>query len=143
MLLLACVPLVCGALSFLFPCIWPYSPWSCWPHLQWTNGLQWGTQAKWAWCWTGHCPTWEGNWIPALILALLKPQLRCFCDCTKGNGTLETQGSNSARIKITHPPVPVSENSFPQNIGRNLPPGATAGDKDLSYSVTISVIIFS
>lgn len=47
----------------------------------------------------------------ALILALLKPQVRLY-DWTKEKGTWESQGSNSMQIKITPSPVPASDKSF-------------------------------
>lgn len=64
----------------------------------------------------------------ALFLTLLKPQLHFFQDWSKGNGTLEAQ---IPQIKPTHPPVGVSENSFPE-ISLGLHPQHSVG-KGIHY----------
>lgn len=62
-------------------------------------------------------------WVTAFILALLKTGLDFSQDVTKGNGTLEVQGSISTRTNNSYPPKPVSGNSFPRDTSRApLPP---------------------
>lgn len=75
-------------------------------------------------------------WTMALILALLKTKLDFSHGGMEGNATLETQGFNFTKIKITHPPVPVSGNSFPCDITRTPLPPVTDGDTDGTPLIT-------
>lgn len=76
-------------------------------------------------------------WAVALTLALLKTRLDFFQGRMEEEGTLETQGSNSIQISITHSPVEVSENPCSHDITRSPLPLVTGGDTEVSPPVTI------
>lgn len=92
--------------------------------------------------WIGQGSNMEQRlWAVAFILALLKTSLDFFHG-RRGKVTLETRGFNSREIKITHPLVQISGNSFPCNSARTPLPLVTDRDTEDTPLVTLCARFF-
>lgn len=75
-------------------------------------------------------------WIQILLLALLKSPLYFFRICHREMGHCNPQEGNSMQIKITQPPMQVSENSFSWDTIRTPSPAPV--EKGISTSTNDS-----